>query len=106
MSLHSRHDLPIEGESDAQARAELLLFSENAQSRARELICDYAGTLIRAAVAIKDRVKGDNVSAANVDEAWFTLNRQEGRGLIKLAGVVGGLLLGTGLSTLASMFQS
>ena len=91
---------------DAQTRADLLTFSEPAKSATRELIRDYACTLIRAAIAIKDKVKGDNVSAANVEEASFSLNRQEGRGLIKLAGVVGGILLGTGLSTLASMIQS
>ena len=103
----SHDDFPLGGEMmDAQTRADLNTFSEPAKSLTWKLTCDYASNLVHAAVAMKDKVKGDNVSYANVEEASFTLSQRETRGLAKVAGVLGGILLGTGLSTLASMIQS
>jgi hypothetical protein len=108
VALRPNHDdFPMGGEMiDAQTRAGFLTLTEPAKSKTHKLVCAYASNLIHTAVDIKDKVKGDNVSAANVEEASFTLSQHEKRGLAKVAGVLGGILLGTGLSTLASMIQS
>ena len=93
---------------DDQTLADFGTFSDPAKSTIRIFIFDYARNLVRAAVVVKDRVRGDSVSAANVQEAYVDLHKhdpQERNGFAKLAGVLGGVLFGTGLSTLASMIQ-
>jgi hypothetical protein len=107
LSLHPiSEDFPIAKGVEAETQAAYYAFSDPAKSVTRRLVLDYMRSLIRAATVVKDSVRGDNVSAANVEEGAILLRRRERNGLKKLAGVVGGVLLGTGFSTLASMIQS
>jgi len=81
-------------------------FSESAKAAAHKSIHNYACILIRTAIVNKERVRGDSVSEANVKEATFALNKHESGGLEKVAGILGGIFLGTAFSSLASMIQS
>lgn len=107
LALHpSADDFPVARQMDSETVAKFLEFSDPAKATTRQLVLDYASKLIHAASTAKENVDGDNVSEANVLEAAYGLNRREGKGLKKLAGILGGLLLGTGLSTLVSVIQA
>jgi hypothetical protein len=91
---------------DPESFAKFREFSEPAQSTVRRWVISYMSKLIDASFTAKQNVDGDNVSEANVNEAAYSLNRKEGKRLTKVAGIVGGLFVGTGLSTLVSVIQA
>ncbi len=91
---------------DPEVLAAFHEFSEPAKATTRRWLMEYASTLINAAVSARESVYGDNVSEANVNEAAYSLNRREDKGYRKLAGIFGGIFLGTGISTLVSIVQA
>jgi hypothetical protein len=90
---------------DPETLAKFHEFSEPAQATTWRWVRDYADKLIEAAFIAKQNVNGDNVSEANVYEAAYSLNKKERRGFAKLAGIFGGIFLGTGVSTLVSVIR-
>lgn len=89
---------------DDQILSDLRTFSEPARTEVRHVVLAYARDLVRSAINVKKSMGGDSVSSANVKEALLNLSRQESRrSWTKLAGVFGGILLGTGFSALASI---
>jgi hypothetical protein len=105
LPLHSPPDDFAKG-LDAQTLAEYQSCSEKAKAVIRSLTLRYAKSLIRTSASVRDRRSGADVSEANVTVADHILSqpeKQESRGV---GGIWGGLLLGTGLSTLASMIQN
>lgn len=107
VSLHPSSDgFPIARHLDTETREKFLGFSEPAKATTYHWILDYAKKVIDASFTVKQNVAGDNVSEANVNEAAYGLNRKEGKSLTKLAGIIGGIFLGTSISTLVSLVQA
>ena len=107
LALHpSSDDFLLARQMDSETLAKFLTFTDPAKTTLRQLILAHASKLIHAAFTVKENVQGDNVSEANVREASYNLNRNEGKGFKRLAGILGGALLGTGLSTLESVIEA
>jgi uncharacterized YccA/Bax inhibitor family protein len=68
---------------------------------------DYLSCLIDASLVAEKKVNGDQVSEANVHTASQIIGtKDEENGLKKLAGIIGGIFLGTGISSLISILQA
>jgi hypothetical protein len=95
VTLHpSSDDFPIARQMDTETLAKFREFSEPAKATVRQWVLDYAKKMIDASFTVNKSVDGDNVSKANVNEAGYSLNRKERKGLTKLAGIFGGIFLG------------
>jgi hypothetical protein len=102
----SSDDFPMAKQMDSETLARFHQFSEPAKATARQWVLVYARKLIHASFTAKEGVDGDNVSEANVNEAAYSLNGKQEKGFKRLAGIVGGIFLGNGLSSLVTVIQS
>ncbi len=90
---------------DSETLAKFQEFSEPAKASTLQWALGYTRKLIHASSAAKESVDGDNVSEANVNEAAYGLNKREEKGFKKLAGILGGIFLGAGISNLFTVIQ-
>lgn len=102
----SAGDLPIARHFDSDTIEKFHTFSDPAKAELSESIVDYTRILVCGAVAAREADHGYQVTEYNVKMAATGMNRREETSAArKLAGIVGGILLGIGVSNFIAILQ-
>lgn len=80
-------------------------FSEAAQIELQTKVGDYIKDLISESIRVSKQYNADSISQEDIKRAAAVIVNRPGDKLHKHLGTIGGLLLGTGLSTFATMIS-